>query len=138
MRWSNFETPEGQIISIDMDELVAVINYPGDKADLCLKNGTLHTIIFMGQWKPEARPLPDYDSEILWEEIRDLKLENDRLKKRDEIAQHFIKSVRCKGLLCENCDLHFLNDKGTDLCAQVDHVKLEAIASNVLKKMEEL
>lgn len=80
-----------------------------------------------------------YGQSIGWlDEMQDLKLENDRLKKRDEIAQHFIKSVRCKGLVCENCDLHFLNAQGTDLCAQVDHIKLEAVASNILKKLEDL
>ena len=107
MRWSNFETPEGQIISIDMDELVAVINYPGDKADLCLKNGTLHTVIFMGQWKMEdqypASPLPDWDPEILRPEIQDLKLENDRLKQRNTIMLDFIKSINCTDRSCIRC-----------------------------------
>ena len=72
------------------------------------------------------------------QEVQDLKLENDRLRQQNEIMQHFIKSVRCKGLVCESCDLHFLNAQGTDLCAQVDHIKLEAVASNILKKLEEL
>ena len=80
-----------------------------------------------------------YGQSIGWlDEMQDLKLENDRLKKRDEIMQHFIKSVRCKGLVCEHCDLHYLNDQGTDLCAQVDHVRLESIANDILKKLEEL
>ena len=113
MRWSNFETPEGQIISIDMDELVAVINYPGDKADLCLKNGTLHTVIFMGQWKTEdqypSSPLPDWDPEILRSEIQDLILENDRLNQRNELMETYIHAIACISSekskfqgLCEN------------------------------------
>ena len=85
-----------------------------------------------------ARPLPDWDPEILRSEIQDLKLENDRLEKQKEIMLHFIKSVRCKGLVCESCDLHFLNDQGTDLCAQVDHVKLESIATDILNKVDKL
>ena len=83
-------------------------------------------------------PLPDWDPEELRNEIQDLKLENDRIEKQKEIMLHFIKSVRCKGMVCKNCDLHFLNSHGPDLCGQVDHVKLEASASNVLKKLEAL
>ena len=71
-------------------------------------------------------------------EYQDLKLENDRLRQRNEIMYHFITSVRCKSMVCESCDLHFLNAKGTDLCAQVDHVKLESIANDILNKVDNL
>lgn len=80
-----------------------------------------------------------YGQSIGWmDEMEDLKLENDRLRQRNEIMHHFITSVRCKGLVCESCDLHFLNDQGTDLCAQVDHVKLESIATDILNKVDKL
>lgn len=72
------------------------------------------------------------------DEMQDLTLENDRLKKRDEIMHHFIKSVRCKEMVCEYCDLHYNGPNGQDFCAQVKHDKLESIASDILKKLEEL
>ena len=115
MRWSNFETHEGQIISIDMDEVVTVINYPGDRADLLLKNGTIHSVIFMGEWKPEVPANT---------EIEDLKLENDRLKQRDAIMMSFIKSIDCTDRSCIRCALYGAN-------------RVE-ISKNVLKKLEEL
>ena len=80
-----------------------------------------------------------YGQSIGWlDEMQDLKLENDRLKRREEIMLHFIKSVRCKEMVCEHCDLHYFGPQGQDFCAQVTHDKLESIADTVLKKLEEL
>ena len=40
----------------------------------------------------------------LKEELQDLKLENDRLKQREEIMLHFIKSCACM-YSCKECDI---------------------------------
>lgn len=52
----------------------------------------------------EKHPLPDWDPEALQTEIQDLKLENDRLKQREEIMLHFIKSCACM-YSCKECDI---------------------------------
>ena len=48
-----------------------------------------------------------YGQSIGWmDEMQDLKLENDRLKQRDDIMVKFIRSVRCIGIICDKCDFH--------------------------------
>lgn len=84
----------------------------------------------------EQHPLPYWDPEALRAEIQDLKLENDRLKQRDEIMTHFLRSVRCKGLFCDKCDLdgdhgcYWTNDPSCKgMWDMIDNVfmKLEAL-----------
>lgn len=48
-------------------------------------------------------PLPDWDPESLKAEIQELKLENDRLKQREEKMLHVIKSIACDYGDCEKC-----------------------------------
>lgn len=42
-----------------------------------------------------ATPLPDWDTEALRTEIHDLKLENDRLKQRNDIMLSFLNAMCC-------------------------------------------
>ena len=51
----------------------------------------------------EQHPLPEWDPEALRTEIQDLKLENDRLKQREEKMLHVIKSIACDYGDCEKC-----------------------------------
>ena len=45
-----------------------------------------------------------YGQSIGWmDEIQDLQLENDRLKKRDNIMLKFVRAAWCKGNVCGNC-----------------------------------
>lgn len=92
MSWSNFEAADGQIISINMDEVVSVINYPNDKADILMKNGCMHTVTFIGPREPEEQHPMDEPHPIN-EVIQDLKLENDRLMQRDELMLKFISDL---------------------------------------------
>ena len=78
-----------------------------------------------------------YGQSIGWmDELQDLKLENDRLKKRDEIMVHFLRSIRCQGMLCGKCDL--LSDYG---CYWLDNPSCKDMwnmIDDVFKKLEEL
>lgn len=84
----------------------------------------------------ETHPLPDWDPEALRTEIQDLKLENDRLKQRDEIMVHFLRSIRCKGLFCNNCDLH--TDKGCYWINNPSCKDMWNMIDNVFEKLEAL
>ena len=81
-----------------------------------------------------ARPLPDYDPEILWKEIQDLKLENDRLKQRDAIMLSFIKSIDCTDRSCVPCVK--MGDNG--VCKWTLFQYRVEMVNDVLKKLEEL
>ena len=72
------------------------------------------------------------------EEIQDLKLENDRLKQRDEIILPFINSLACQytSLDCDDCIYHSINGckfsdlySGSPICKE---------AESILKKLEDL
>lgn len=51
----------------------------------------------------EQHPLPDWDPEKLRDEIQDLKLENDRLQKREELYQRYLNSFDCHERSCVRC-----------------------------------
>lgn len=46
---------------------------------------------------------PEDELHPMDEELQDLKLENDRLKQREEIMLSFLKSVKCAGMDCRKC-----------------------------------
>ena len=71
------------------------------------------------------------------DEIQDLKLENDRLKKRDEIMTHFLRSVRCKGVFCDKCDL-YSEEEGCYWINEPSCKKMWNMIDDVLKKLEDL
>ena len=76
-----------------------------------------------------------YGQSIGWmDDMEDLKLENDRLKQRDSIMLHFIKSIDCTDRSCIRCALSGANGacKWTLFPYRVEMVK------DVLKKLEEL
>ena len=90
---------------------------------------------YIGKLKEKIDML-EMDLQTRDEEIQDLKLENDRLTKRDEIMTHFLRSVRCKGLFCDKCDLH--SDHG---CYWIDNPTCKAMwdmIDSVFKKLEDL
>ena len=43
----------------------------------------------------EKHPLPDWDPEALQTEIQDLKMENDRLKQRNDLMLSFLNAMCC-------------------------------------------
>ena len=116
MSWSNFESEEGRIISINMDEVVSVINYKNDKADILLKNGCMHTVTFIGPWEPEEQINADPEDELhpMNEVIQDLKLENARLQQREKLCQEFINFFDCYDRLCTRCSQY--NPDGVVTC----------------------
>ena len=97
MRWSSFEMTDGRILIVNMDEVIGVINHPDDRLDLCFRNGMKQTVSFVGQWEN----YPDIQNRD--DEIQDLKMENDRLKQREEKMMHVIKSIACDYGYCEKC-----------------------------------
>lgn len=97
-----------------------------------------------------ARPLPDYDPEILRSEIQDLKLENDRLKRRNELMEDYIHAVAC--LTSEKTKFYGLCDKVSYPCPYYDYHKsfgdgactlgsresIEKEAADLIDKLEDL
>lgn len=144
MSWSNFETADGQIISINMDEVVSVINYPNDRADILMRNGCMHTVTFIGPWEPEEQhPLPDLDPEKLKEDIQDIKTEYDRLKHWNVIMFDFISSISCRKK-CHDCKLYrpALFDKLGAKCAYLQGAEglsyIREEAARLLDRQEDL
>lgn len=92
------------IIKVDHDEMDKVKTFNTKNRE---RDQLIHTIKYLDDQL-------HYRDEMLMElqnkdsEIQDLKLENDRLKQRDDIMVNFIKSVKCTGLPCSECD--FSND----------------------------
>lgn len=70
------------------------------------------------------------------EEIQDLKLENDHLKKRNEIMVHFLRSIRCQGVFCDKCDLS--TDDGCYWINNRSCKKMWDMIDSVFKKLEDL
>ena len=114
-------------------------------ADIYLKNGHQFTVESSGLWDhlvplkektvlnslygmSVARPLPDWDPEILREEIQDLKLENDRLAKRNDKMRQVIRSIACDPD-CEFCLLRGSECSGSDM---------QHLAAQTLKELEDL
>lgn len=58
----------------------------------------------------EQHPLPDWDPEKLRDEIRDLKLENDRLNRREKLYQEFINFFDCHDRTCVRCSQYYPED----------------------------
>ena len=95
-----------------------------------------------------ARPLPDYDPEILRSEIQDLKLENDRLKRRNELMEDYIHAVAC--LTSEKTKFYGLCDKvscpyydyhksfGGGVCTLGSRESIEKEAADLIDKLEDL
>lgn len=78
------------------------------------------------------------------DEIQDLKLENDRLNKREDIMLDFISSISCSRKVCSQCKLN-RPDKFDELGAKCAYLQgsdgLEYIrteAYKLIKKVEEL
>ena len=70
-----------------------------------------------------------YGQSIGWmDEIQDLKLENDRLKKRDDKMRQTIRSIACV-LDCQYCSL-----RGSE-CSESD---MQLLAEKTLKELEDL
>lgn len=74
------------------------------------------------------------------DEIQDLKLENDRLKQREELMLHFIRSVACE-FSCKECDItgdrnlcHYL----TSSDSKSTGTRMRASAEKLLSKLEDL
>lgn len=78
----------------------------------------------------EQHPLPDWDPEKLRDEIQSLKLENDRLQKRNDLMEKTLDSIACN-VFCENCLL--AEDEECDKLS----VKME-LAKNTLRKVCDL
>lgn len=88
----------------------------------------------------ELSPLPDWDPEKIRDEIQDLKLENDRLKQREEIMLHFIKSCACM-YSCKECDItgerylcHYLEFSDSAPTG----TRMRKTAKDILSKLEAL
>ena len=78
----------------------------------------------------EQHPLPDWDPEKLRDEIQDLKLENDRLQKRNDLMEKVLHSIACD-CFCDDCVLVDNND-----CDKLS-IKMD-LARNTLRKLVDL
>ena len=88
--------------------------------------------------KTSDKVTPDHYPEILRSEIQDLKLENDRFKKREEILMHFLNSCRCD-LECKNC-MFLAKDNycAFPVDAEGIHWKLIQCSIDTIKELEDL
>lgn len=139
MSWSNFESADGRIISINMDEVVSVINYPNDQADIFLKNGCMHTVTFIGPWIDEETTVSsclDRDLCGRAQEVQDLKLENDRLKRREELYQEFLNFLDCHNRICFRCTQYRPDDDVHCKIALPAH--RQELINELKQKLEEL
>ena len=95
-----------------------------------------------------ARPLPDDDPEILRSEIQDLELENDRMKRRNELMEDYIHAIACIKSkkskfygLCDNISCPYYDqDKafGEGACTLGSRELIEQEAADLIDKLEEL
>ena len=74
------------------------------------------------------------------DKIQDLKLENDRLKQREELMLHFIRSVACE-FSCKECDIrgdrnlcHYL----TSSDSKSTGTRMRESAKKLLSRLEDL
>ena len=92
------------IIKVDHDDLNKVKTFSTKDRE---RDQLIHTIKYRDDQLHHLRTRQD---ELLMnlqnkdDEIQDLKLENDRLKQREEIMLHFIKSCACM-YSCKECDI---------------------------------
>ena len=103
----------------EIDELVSSITRIANNLDQMTEIMTTTSV---------ARPLPDWDPELLRQEIQDLKLENDRLAKRDDKMLQVIRAIACDPD-CEFCLL-----RGSE-CSDID---MQLLAMKTLKELEDL
>ena len=95
-----------------------------------------------------AHPLPDWDPEVLQSEIQDLKLENDRLKRRNELMEDYIHAIACNNSkksnyygLCDDVSCpYYAHDRGVfEVACQLGSRQLiEKEAADLIDKLEEL
>lgn len=98
--------------------------------------------------RESAKPLPDYDPEILRAEIQDLKLENDWLKRRNELMEDYIHALACikskKSKFCGRCDKiscpYYDQDKafGEGACTLGSREMIEQKAADLIDKLEDI
>ena len=95
-----------------------------------------------------GRPLPDWDPENLRSEIQDLKLENDRLKQRNELMEDYIHAIACvsseKSKFQGHCDdvscPYYIHDYdiGVFRCHLGSKDLIEQEAAHIIEELEEL
>ena len=146
MKWIKFKTTKGNSLTVKEDDIALIL------IDLSTGEGTLrlvnscftYDIIDNGVTEflcgmSVARPLPDWDPEILRKEIQDLKLENDRLQKQNDILIKYVRSAACDE--CAKCDFRTSNPGGP-LCAYLRGAEgsniIRELAKKTLNKLEEL
>lgn len=123
----------------ELEEIIGVIKRIADNLDEMTRIMQIKNPITMTPEKAKsvlnsmygvmaARPLPDHDPEILRDEMQDLKLENDRLAKRDDKMLQVIRAIACDPD-CEFCLL-----RGSE-CSGID---MQHLAAQTLKELEEL
>ena len=122
----------------EIDELVSSITRIANNLDQMTEIMTTTSVKLTPEIEKEIKntlhgtfvacPLPDYDPEILRSVIQDLKLENDRLKKRDDKMRQTIRSIACEPD-CQYCLLRGSECSGSDM---------QLLAGKTLKELEEL
>ena len=100
MKWIKFKTTKGNSLTVKEDDIALVlIDLSTGEGTLRLNNSCFtYDIIDNGVTEflcgiSAARPLPDRD-----DEIQDIKLENDRLQKRNDYMYDFIYDLSKAGL----------------------------------------
>lgn len=166
MKWLNFKRTDGGEVLLREDDIdYIVINNENHKAKIYQKNGKDQIVNSIGiadrllltEEKTKlnslygvmaSRPLPDFDPEVLQSEIQDLKLENDRLKRRNELMEDYIHALACikskKSKFHELCDNgscpYYDQDRGVfeGACKLGSRDLIEKEAADLIDKLEEL
>lgn len=142
MKWIKCTRDDDRVVYIRDDDIDYVVSY-GKCTKIYQKNGKDQIVntddIENNLLLTTARPLPDYDTEIFNGEIWDLKLENDRLQKQNDLLIMFVKSASCDN--CSDCLFKTSNPCGPH-CAYLrgpDGANIiKGIARTTLNKLEEL
>ena len=148
MKWINFKTTKGNYLAVKEDDIALIlIDSSTGEGNLRLNNSCFtYDIIDNGVIKflcgmSVASPLPDWDPEILRSEIQDLKLENDRLEKQNEIMLKFVRSAYCREMSCDDCMLYDHTKTTLYKCAYNGSdffYDISAIAGKVLQEIDNL
>ena len=135
MKWINFKTTKGNSLTVKEDDIALIlIDLSTGEGTLRLNNSCFtYDIIDNGVTEflcgmSVARPLPDYDPEILRSEIQDLKLENDRLSKRNDKMWYALRAIAC----VPDCDFCMLRG------STCDEYAIKDLALRILTELEEL
>ena len=93
-------------------------------------------------------PAADQDPDHLREELQDLKLENDRMRQRNELMEDYIHAVACVKSekskfysLCETSNCRYYDhdkDFGQGACTLSSRDLIEQEAANLIEELEEI